>query len=75
MKDCHNSANEKPLYFRTLNSSNGLFVYYSLPNFHSLALKEFSFTEEGGGGGGSDNISMWLAMVADLELQFFADLE
>ena len=41
MKGCHNSANGKALYFRTLSSSSGFFVYYCLSNFLSPSLKEF----------------------------------
>ena len=41
MRGCHNSANRKALYFRTLSSSTGFFVYYCLPIFLSPSLKEF----------------------------------
>ena len=55
MRGCHNSANRKALYFRTLSSSRGFFVYYCLPSFLSPSLKEFFSLREravtGGTGG------------------------
>ena len=42
MRDSHNSANEKPLYFDLPVYSNGLFVYNSPPNFSLSSAKEHS---------------------------------
>lgn len=40
MKDYYNSGNEKPLYFKSPVSSNGLFVYNSPPEILFSSVKE-----------------------------------
>ena len=48
MKDYHELANEKWLYFKLLVSSNGLFVYNSPSNFPFSSIKSFlSFASPG----------------------------
>jgi len=42
MRDCHNSANEKPLYFELPVYSKGLFVYNTPPYFSLSSVKEHS---------------------------------
>ena len=40
MRDCHNSANEKPLYFKLAVSSNGLSVYNTFSQLPFSSIKE-----------------------------------
>ena len=52
LRDCHNSANKKPLW--TLSSYSGLFVYYSTSFFLFSSLNELS-----------PHSCTWLGMVTD----------
>ena len=68
MRDCHDSASEKPLYFELPVSSNGLFVYNSPSQLPPLLYKRVNSPLR-------YLACMWFAIVACPEWQIFVASE